>query len=314
MTRSFQSVVAELSGKKLKPFYIFANCPKIFLEEFICIIKENLGKNVQVQFISSPKESIVQALFNMDFIFVKKVVVFDIETVSPSQAQISEIVSSVQKLVKRNKFDSVLILRTETKPLPRIIQDNFRDYLVWISYESQSVLSMIKSRFQGVKFMQDADEELINLIKLSIDVERIVNKAVLFAYPRTYIWKSDILSVVSYENPKRLRNTALSLLMGDSNALKYLGDDTFEPLMQLLVHYFVSLVKIKLESEVNKTITKYQIYQAFKVSNIDPMIRTIKTINLPKFIAKFNSFLSKSRVGIFYPSLYLYELLINPCQ
>lgn len=309
MTKSFQSLVAEIGSKKLRPFYIFANCPRILLEELVCVIKENLGKSTQVQFISSPKDSIVQFLFNTDFIFRKKILVFDIETVFPSQSQVLEVVSSAQKLVKKDKFDSVLILRTETKPLPRIIQDNFKDHLCWISYEPQNILSLVKSKFQGTKFMQDADDELISLVKLSVDIEKIVNKAVLFAYPRTYIWKSDILAVTSYENPKKIRSVALSLIMGDSSVLKYLGDDNLESLMQFLILYFIAIVKMKLESEVNKTITKYQIYQTFKVSDVEPILKEIRTINLSKFISNFNSFLSKSRRGVFLPSVYIYEFV-----
>jgi hypothetical protein len=311
MKRRYQQVLVEIGKKvKIKPLYVFANCPKLIFKEFISAIKENLGKGVEIIQIYSQKESIYNLFSSQDFFSRKgKIIVLDFELFFPSQSQIHEIQKICQKF--NNSTESVVAIRSEKKSINKVILDlasSLQSYW-WISYEVSDIISILKSRFPEIRIMEDAEEILYQIAQTEIDLEVILHKAMLYAFPRKYIVKDDILKVLPPDFSFPFKKVAIDILSGKINSLLLLRDEDPNYVLSALYPYVFSFIKLKTEAEVYRSLKKFQIEAEFRTSEIDGIIKSMRKVKSSEIAKKFTFTLLKSRGGLFSPLFYLLDFV-----
>ncbi len=311
MKKRYQHILVEIGRKvKIKPLYVFANCPKLIFKEFISAIKENLGKGAEIIQIYSQKESIYHLFSSQDFFSRKgKIIVLDFELFSPSQSQIYEIQKICQKF--NDSTESVVAIRSERKPINKVILDlasKLQSYW-WISYEVSDIISILKSRFPEIRIMDDAEEILYQLTQAEIDLEVILHKAMLYAFPRKYIVKDDILKVLPPDLSIPFKKVAIDILSGKINSLFLLRDEDPHHVLSAFYPYVFSFIKLKTEAEVYRSLKKFQIEAEFRTSEIDGIIKSMRKLKSSEIAKKFTFTLLKSRGGLFSPLFYLLDFV-----
>jgi hypothetical protein len=311
MKKRYQQILVEIGKKaKIKPLYVFANCPKPIFKEFLSAIKENLGKGVEIIQIYSQKESIYHLFSSQDFFSRKgKIIVLDLELFSPSQSQIYEIQKICQKF--NSSTESVVVIHSEKKSINKVILDlasKLESYW-WISYETSDIISILKSRFPEIRIMEDAEEVLYQIAQTDLDPEEILHKAALYAFPRKYIVKDDILKVLPLDFSIPFKKVAIDILSGKINSLFLLRYEDPNSVLSGLYPYVFSFIKLKTEAEVYRSLKKFQIEAEFRTSEIDGIIKSMRKVKSSEVSQKFTYTLLKVRVGLFSPLFYLLNFI-----
>ena len=345
--KSYQQIKTELGGgarKSPKRFYVFANCPRVIFDDLLATLKEKLGKGTRIAFISSTKESVKEAILSSDFFSSKKIVVFDFELISPTKSQIQELIYTIDKLVGRKDTSpagersavvddsaqatklkekntergapaKLLIIRSERKPIPKEIRDraNSLGVFYWISWKYDDVLSIVKSRFPDVKFMEDAERILKYAISLGMDVEQIMEKAVLYAYPKRYIGRGDIIKVIPPEASLKLKNFSVEVLGGDIKNFPIVErSEDINTVISAFTPYLLAFLKLRLTFSAQRSIKKYLIEKEMKTKDVDGVLKSLRVMKNPDYIASsFSSVLEKSRLGKFPPSFYFFKFAFD---
>ena len=340
--KSYQQIKTELGGTRKFPkrFYVFANCPRVIFDDLLSTLKGKLGKGTRVVFISSPKESVKEAILSSDFFSSKKIVIFDFELISPSKLQVQELVHTIDKLsgakdvspsadrlsvaggtasrtkgkeknLERGAPAKLLVIRSERKPIPKEIRDraNSLGVFYWISWRYDDILSVVKSRFPDVKFMEDAERILKYTISLGMDVERIMEKAVLYAYPKRYIGKEDIIRVIPPEASLKLKSFSVEVLGGEIKSFPIVErSEDMNTVVSAFTPYLLAFLKLRLTFSAHKNIKKYLIEKEMKTKDVDGILKALRVMKNPAdIISSFSSVLEKSRLGKFPPSFYFFK-------
>lgn len=313
MLKKYHQLKVELSRNELKPVYFFANCPKIIFRDLLSSIKENMGKKTEVFSISSQKEKISDFFYSQGFFYSKKIVVLDLETFSPSPYQFEEIYSILKKYSKSERSsERVLVVRAERKPVPKNISELAEELqvLFWVIWTYEDIMFILKSLFPDVKLTDDAENFLKNLFQFNVDLVSVLKKAVIYSYPKKYLNREDIASVLSDELSMNIRKFAIQVLEGNLKNFPIMErSEDINLILSTLSSYFFSFVRLKVEGSARGSLKKIQIENEFKTKDIDKIIASMKRANLADVIYGFLDVLFKSRVGNFSPSFYLFRFL-----
>lgn len=319
MVKSFQDIRIELSSRNIKNIYFFSACPKILFDELIYTLKSHLGKNVKLLYISQ-KTPIFSEFFNYDFFSGRKILIIDWDLYSPSKQQIKEIISLISKYSeksKEQKSGNFLLARSYKKQLDKDVYKHTKDYgiIYWISWKMQDILSVVKSKFPDVKFLDDTDRAISDMVEKNFDdITGAVKKAVLYAYPRRYISAKDINSVIDpYDFTGYSKEELLKITFGELKNPSFLCDEErSQQLVPKLIQFLFSIIKIKAESKNIGFIDRFRISQELRIRNVDDkilnMLKSVDETSLSKNLLNLEY---KSRIGIFKNSFYVYNFIKN---
>ncbi|MCX7734486.1 MAG: hypothetical protein N2254_06985 [bacterium] len=320
MVKSFQDIRIELSSKNPKSIYFFSFCPKILFDELVYTLRTHFAKNAQVVNVS-PKTSIFSEFFNYDFFSGRKILILDWDLISPSKQQSKEIIQILLKYEdmiksKSNVKMNFLLVRSYMKQIDREIYKYAKDInvLYWVSWKLQDAISVAKSKFPDVKFLEDADLIITDLINRgAADIVGIIKKAVLYAYPRRYISGKDISNVVDLADASiSTRESLLKIILGDKKEIQNIisDEENLEHTIPQILLFLFSVIKLKAESKHEGFIDKYKISQELRIKNIDDKIlKRIKSIDEFSLSPDILDLAQKSRLGFFQRSVYLYHFL-----
>lgn len=320
MVKSFQDIRIELSSKNPKSIYFFSFCPKILFDELVYTLRTHFAKNAQVVSISS-KTGVFSEFFNYDFFSGRKILILDWDLASPSKQQSKEIIQILSKYEdmvksKANMKTNFLLVRSYLKQIDKEIYRYAKDVnvLYWISWKLQDVISVAKSKFPDVKFLEDADIMIAELVNRgAADILGVIKKAVLYAYPRRYISGKDISNVVdSADASISMRESLLKIILGDKKEIQYIisDEENLEQVIPQILLFLFSIIKLKAESKHEGFIDKYKISQELRIKNIDDKIlKGIKSIDEVSLSPALLELAQKSRLGFFQHSIYLYHFL-----
>ncbi|MCS7214022.1 MAG: hypothetical protein NZ927_07410 [Candidatus Calescibacterium sp.] len=320
MVKSFQDIRIELSSKNPKSIYFFSFCPKILFDELVYTLRTHFAKNAQVVNVS-PKTSIFSEFFNYDFFSGRKILILDWDLISPSKQQSKEIIQILLKYEdmiksKSNVKMNFLLVRSYMKQIDREIYKYAKDInvLYWVSWKLQDAISVAKSKFPDVKFLEDADLIITDLINRgAADIVGIIKKAVLYAYPRRYISGKDISNVVDLADASiSTRESLLKIILGDKKEIQNIisDEENLEHTIPQILLFLFSVIKLKAESKHEGFIDKYKISQELRIKNIDDKIlKRIKSIDEFSLSPDLLDLAQKSRLGFFQRSVYLYHFL-----
>ncbi len=313
MNIDYNKVKLELGSRKIKQFYVFANCPKIIFDEFISIIRDVLGKRTRVIFISSQKDSIIELFATRDFFSDKKVIVVDLERLVLSQKQVSEVIRLFSSYTGK-ELNRVFIIRSFLHSIMKDIQTiaKQKGFFFWITWSGQDIISILRGRFPDVRFVDGAEDLIKELSYAGADVYEIVSKAVLYAFPARYIDENHIIHVLPMKFSIRLKDMALSILSGELKNLPAIDkEQDISALISFLAQYFVSFVKLKSEGEAYGSVKKYQIAQVFRTQDVDKLINSMRSNEIKNLVKKFVEFVEKERIGILSPDIYLMRFVLS---
>jgi DNA polymerase III delta subunit len=313
MLKKYQQLKVELSKKELKPVYFFANCPKIIFRDLLSSIKENMGKKTEVFSISSQKEKISDFFYSQGFFYSKKIVILDLETFSPSPHQFEEIYGILKKYSKSERSSGrVLVVRTERKPVPKNISELAEDLQVffWVIWTYEDIMFILKTLFPDVKLTDDAENFLKNLFQFNVDLVSVLKKAVIYSYPKKYLNREDIASVLSDELSMNIRKFAIQVLEGNLKNFPIMErSEDINLILSTLSSYFFSFVRLKVDGSARGSLKKIQIENEFKTKDIDKIIASMKRANSSDIVHGFLDVLFRSRAGNYSLSFYLFRFL-----
>lgn len=217
---------------------------------------------------------------------------------------------------QKNSIPSkILIIRSDTKPIPKEIRDraNSCDAFYWVSWKPDDLISISMAKFPDVKFMADAEEVLKHIVSLGIDVSQIMEKAVIYAYPKRYIGQKDIINVVPPEISLKLKNFSLELLEGEIKSFPLIErSEDMNAVISAFTYYFLSFLKLCLAFSAQRSMKRYLIEKEMKTNQVDGIIKSIRTIKNPsQLVLSFSQSVEKSRVGKFPPSFYFFKFALD---
>lgn len=316
MIKSFQEIRIELSSRNVRNIYFFSACPKILFDEIIYILKSRLGRNTKILNISQ-RTSIFSEFFNYDFFSGRKILILDWDLYFPSKQQIKEIISTILKYNEKSdqKNTNFLLSRSYNKQIDKDLYKYVKDsgMIYWVSWKIQDVLSVVKSKFPDVKFLDDSEKVISDMVERNFgDILGAIKKAILYAYPRRYISAKDMYSV--FDQNENVDSSSLDLLrtiLGDPTSfIDLLEDDKVQQILPRLIQLLLSIVKIKAESKTNGFIDKFRISQELRMKNLDDKtMNSIKSIDESLLLKNLLNLVYKSRIGSFQSSFYMYDFL-----
>lgn len=314
MVKSFQEIRIELSSRNVRNIYFFSACPKILFDELIYILKSRLGRSVKILHISQ-RTSIFSEFFNYDFFSGRKILILDWDIYFPSKQQIKEIISVISKHNEKpdQKNSNFLLSRSYIKQLEKELYKYAKDsgMIYWVSWKIQDILSVIKSNFPDVKFLDDSEKVISDMIEQNFgDIIGLIKKAVLYAYPRRYISAKDIYSVID-PNEHTEGSDPLRIILGNpSNSIDLSEDDKVQQIFSRFVQLLLTIIKIKVESKSSGFIDKFRISQELRIKNLDDKtMNSIKSIDEYLLSKNLINLAYKIRTGLFQSSFYMYEFL-----